>query len=196
MCCSYQNTHHKHNPNTVSIPSLISLQVFSPLCKFTRIMPPYKFTGLPKGQLDVIRLMSLANAERMGAFEPKFRSMNDLHAWSELPNGKILDYTNATLKESCALSTDDVVRVPFSEEQQQECFVHWQTRYDENVKSGKMCESEGVSMDTLRHIFLNEGGWCQYKSLMIHEQTKGRAKVVFGSLGFRQLDGRVYYEYG
>jgi hypothetical protein len=123
--------------------------------------------------------------------------MHDLHAWCVLPNGKILDYSKGSLKTCSAYGTEDVVYVPFDEETQQKCLKHWSKRYEDRVVSGDMCREMQCGIMSLYQLFLNQVGLCQYRSLYIASRDqKNRIKVVFGSLGFRQPDGSVYYEFG
>jgi len=122
------------------------------------------------------------------ASKPKFSNMSDLHAWVVMPNGMILDYKKEALMKCSAFGTPELVYEPFEPKIQGRCMKHWKKKYKNNMINGRP-----MGLDTRR--LMEETGYCMYRSLYMAGRSD-KLKVVFGSLGFRQPDGSVFYEFG
>ena len=123
--------------------------------------------------------------------KPKFRGLKDVHAWAVLPNGKILDYPPQYFKQSCGSATDEFVYTPFDEETQERCMNYHKKMYKYSVLTNPRITDENI-WETV-----NTPCSCSYRAMYIASRDPtNRIKVVFGSLGFRQPDGSVFYEWG
>ena len=132
------------------------------------------------------------------AYTPSFNGYrsSDMHAWIELPNNKIMDYPITTLKSSSCMGTDYLRYVPFEEKHQQILYERYTeklaVKYNEFACMGK-------NKDEADKHFMITSGYCFYRAIVIHKRLLEKnksAKVVFGSLGFLQPNGRVFYEFG
>ena len=130
---------------------------------------------------------------RTPATEPQFWGLDspDLHCWVEL-DGKILDYP-VKLLEKCSLhGTKNLKYVPFHKDLQPLLEEKWRKSYDNKAR-----QLEGyVDYQT---VWVVNGGFCFYRSIIISDRLKAKGlnpKIVYGSLGFVQNDGSVFYEFG
>ena len=132
------------------------------------------------------------------AFKPNFKGYdsNDLHSWVVVSNNKIMDYPIKTLKNSSEWGTNDLKYLAFEEKHQKILYNKYENKLEEKYK---LLEKTTISKKELEKIFMVNSGYCFYRSILIHKKLKemGKdSKVVFGSLGFVQPDGRVFFEYG
>jgi len=129
----------------------------------------------------------------MPANTPKFWGLDshDLHCWVEL-DGKILDYPVSKLEKVSLHGTRNLKYVPFKDKVQPLLEKKWRKCYEDKAR-----QLEGyVDYQT---FWVINGGFCFYRSIIIADRLKARGlnpKIVYGSLGFVQKDGSVYYEYG
>lgn len=130
---------------------------------------------------------------RTPATEPQFWGLDspDLHCWVEL-DGKILDYP-VKLLEKCSLhGTKKLNYVPFHKDLQPLLEEKWRKSYEYKAR-----QLEGyVDYQT---VWVVNGGFCFYRSIIIADRLKAKGlnpKIVYGSLGFVQNDGSVFYEFG
>ena len=130
---------------------------------------------------------------RTQATEPQFWGLNspDLHCWVEL-NGKILDYPVKVLEKCSQHGTRNLKYVPFHKDVQPLLEEKWRKSYEY-----KASQLEGyVDYQT---VWVVNGGFCFYRSIIIADRLKAKGlnpKIVYGSLGFVQNDGSVFYEFG
>ena len=128
------------------------------------------------------------------ASTPKFKGYqsSDLHAWVELENGKVMDYPTKLLKSQSMLGTDDLKYVAFDDKHQQKLIDIYTEKFNEKLKLG-------VERKIVETTYITTIGYCYYRSIIIHNKLKEKgikSKIVFGSLGFIQPNGSVFYEYG
>ena len=133
------------------------------------------------------------------AYTPTFNGYNstDLHAWVVLENGKIMDYPIKTLKDSSFMGTEKLKYVPFDEKHQQTLYDRYE--YKLSVKYNEFVSLLNMDKQEADKHFMVNGGYCMYRAIVIHKKLKEmgkESKVVFGSLGFVQPSGRVFYEFG
>ena len=131
---------------------------------------------------------------RTQATEPQFWGLDspDFHAWVEL-DGKILDYPVKVLEKCSLHGTRNLNYVPFHADLQPLLSEKWLKKYEEKTK-----QFVGSNIDYQTFWVVNSG-FCFYRSIIIAERLKARGlnpKIVYGSLGFVQKDGSVFYEYG
>ena len=130
---------------------------------------------------------------------PRFKGMdsNDLHAWVELEDGKKMDYPPQELKYGMfgSLKTN---YVPFDDSVQKPLFDRFTKSLKQKYASLPQLEIPFTKDDLDRH-FITTGGCCMYRALILHKRLTDKGipcKVVFGSLGFIQPDGSIFYEFG
>lgn len=131
--------------------------------------------------------------------QPTFYGINsnDLHAWVELENGKKMDYDPQTLKYGF-YGTLKTKYVPFDESVQKPLFDRFTKDLRHKYDSLKELEINMTKDDLDKRCVITRG-CCMYRALIIHKRLKAKgipSKVVFGSLGFIQPDGSVFYEFG
>jgi hypothetical protein len=132
----------------------------------------------------------------MTASTPSFKGYNtsDLHAWVVVKKSqKIMDYPINTLKSLSMMGTDKLRYVPFDDIHQDKLIKIWSKKLDGKYKL------EGLSREDVDNTYVLNGGYCFFRALIIHRKLKEKgikSKVVFGSLGFVQSNGSVFYEFG
>ena len=131
---------------------------------------------------------------RTPATEPQFWGLDspDLHAWVVV-DGKILDYPVKTLEKCSLHGTKKLKYVPFHDELQPLLNEKWRKSYEDKAK-----QFVGSNIDYQTYWVVN-GGFCWYRSIIIADRLKAKGlnpKIVYGSLGFVQKDGSVFYEFG
>jgi hypothetical protein len=130
------------------------------------------------------------------ASKPSFKGYNttDLHAWVVVEKkGKIMDYPVSTLEKLSAYGTKNVKYVPFDDSHQEKLIERWSKKLE-----GKY-QLEGLSKSDVDNTYVLNGGYCMFRALIIHRRLREKgieSKVVFGSLGFVQPNGSVFYEFG
>ena len=121
----------------------------------------------------------------------------DLHSWVEYDDGTIDDYDDISLSKISMFGSLDIVRVPFSLELTLKVLPHIKKHLDTNLWVISELEDKELMKEVNR--IMNKPGACIYRSYLIKAKLlkQGRkCKIVYGSLGFRQPDGSVFYEYG
>jgi len=128
------------------------------------------------------------------ASTPKFNGYksSDMHAWVVLENGKIMDYPTKLLKSQSMLGTDELKYVAFDDKHQQKLNDIYTEKFNQQLKLG-------IERKIVETTYITTPGYCQFRSIIIHNKLKEKgikSKIVFGSLGFIQGNGSVFYEYG
>ena len=133
--------------------------------------------------------------------EPKtdfddLRNCTDLHCWV-VHNGKIVDYTlKQLLTKSPVWGTDELVYVPFAMPLQRRVFDVIRQRYKNTLTKLRRELSKAELEATYAH-WDNVAGHCWMKAIRYYKKHhRDGATLVFGSLGFVQPNGSVFYEYG
>ena len=119
----------------------------------------------------------------------------DFHTWVEVEDGEILDYPIKTLKPLSKYGTDRVKYAPFAEKHQKRLC----DKYVYNLSVKYIACGETRYKNSLEETFTTNGGYCPYRAIIIQNRLFARgikSKIVFGSLGFIQKDGSVFYEFG
>lgn len=130
----------------------------------------------------------------VNASTPTFKGYDtyDLHAWVVVEKtGKIMDYPVELLKTTSMAGTNKVKYVPFDDKHQNKLKRKWSKELDNRY--------EYFSREELETSYVLNVGYCMFRALIIHRKLmkKGiKSKVVFGSLGFVQPNGSVFYEFG
>ena len=65
--------------------------------------------------------------------------------------------------------------------------------YEEDVP--ERAKAMGVRLEEWHQYMVENTGFCMYRSIYLASKND-KLKVVYGSLGFKQADGSVFYEYG
>jgi len=130
--------------------------------------------------------------ERLGS-KPKFSNFKDLHAWVVKPNGEILDYAKRDLKACSLYGTTDLVYVPFEDRLQEKCKKRFNSIYYEDHP--ETASAMGLRLEEYHQYMVENMGFCMFRSIYLASKND-KLKVVYGSLGFKQTDGSVFYEFG
>ena len=124
----------------------------------------------------------------------------DAHAWVEDEDGVIYDYDGEVLNLLSSYGKNCVLhkRVPFPTELQLEFLPYFKKYID---KTDNLLP---LLTEDQKGIFFNKcmygGGVCFYRAYLmkgfLKDTENKKSKVVFGSLGYIQPNGDVFYEYG
>ena len=126
---------------------------------------------------------------------PKSVGSIDCHAWIT-HNGKVIDYPIEKLMKKSAYATNKVVRKPFPQMLQVQLLPHVVNIWRNNIKLMKQTTPKSF-WKTQKRYWDNEAGNCFMKVIQYWKKHHNDgAKIVFGSLGFVQTDGNIFYEYG
>ena len=110
----------------------------------------------------------------------------DAHMWLEDEDGNVIDYTDSQLSSYSPLGTKDIVRVPYPEPLQTQL-------KNLMVKDAYLFCS--IVAPSCFEKTINTLGNCSRRSYILQKRSPN-LKMVVGALGFRQKDGRVFYECG
>jgi len=130
----------------------------------------------------------------VNASTPTFKGYDtyDLHAWVVVKkSGKIMDYPIELLKTTSMYGTSTLKYVPFDDKHQKKLIKKWSKDLDNRY--------EYFSAEEIDNTYVLNTGYCMFRALIIHRRLKEKgikSKVVFGSLGFVQPNGSVFYEFG
>ena len=104
-----------------------------------------------------------------------------------------MDYPISQLQTCSAKGTMKVKYVPFDDIHQEKLIERWSKKLEAKY------QLEGISHIDVDNTYVLNVGYCMFRALIIHRRLieKGiESKVVFGSLGFVQPNGSVFYEFG
>ena len=126
----------------------------------------------------------------------------DLHCWIE-HNGEIKDYPTKQLKAISPYGTDNIVYVPFPIELQLKLLPIIQGHYKEqkniigrcSIEDGIPVKHMKAHMETALEDISTEIGQCSTRA-QSYKEKHPKAKLRIGSMGFKQTNGNIYYEYG
>jgi hypothetical protein len=135
------------------------------------------------------------------AYAPRFHGFNsaDFHAWVEV-NGKVIDYPIHQLRLCSKFGTGKVKYVPFEEDIQDKLQRRYRVKFEQKYTLLSELQRKGCYTKGKWEAFVVlTPGYCFYRAMVMYDRLvlKGKKpKLVFGSLGFVQEDGRVFYEFG
>ena len=124
----------------------------------------------------------------------------DIHCWVEDEDGKIHDYEDDVLNTLSTYGKKGTKhkRVPLSKELQLEFLPHYTKSVSHTSKVLKQLTQ--AQQDIYFNRMMNMGGLCLYRAYTMKGYLKSgenkKSKIVFGSLGYIQPNGDVFYEYG
>jgi len=113
--------------------------------------------------------------------------MLDFHCWCEDNSGVVYDFTPEELSATSTRGTLTIQRKPFNKMLSEQVAQWCRQRYPRDVLQieAGLCKVSDW-----------ETGYCYPRSLTLHLSNPTKFKIVYGSLGFVQSDGRVFWEYG
>jgi hypothetical protein len=121
----------------------------------------------------------------------------DCHSWVEYDDGTILDYDDISLSKISMLGNLDIVRTPFPLELTLELLPYVKKNINRLLEIFEKMDRE--EQEQFLDKVMNQPGGCIYRSYFIKaaliKQGK-KCKIVYGSLGFKQTNGTIFYEYG
>ena len=126
----------------------------------------------------------------------ELRDCSDIHCWV-VHDGKIIDYSTKVLAGASLYGTDELVYVPFAMPLQKKVFEVLRMRHRDQMATLRAIPEWSAHKAHMEAMWDNRAGFCQKKAIRYYKaHHKHGAKLVIGSLGFRQTDGAVFYEYG
>jgi len=130
-----------------------------------------------------------------------FLNKDDYHAWCIDDKGLICDYSSAQLMEKSYHGTSDIIRRPFTAHEIPKMLVHCDKIYDaflEGIAAKYGGDVEGAEKALLSLIDtpLFPSRNCYIRAKLLHKSNPKKYSLVIGSLGFRQDDGNIYWEWG
>ena len=128
------------------------------------------------------------------------------HMWLEDDEGNVYDYPDEALKNSCRQKvihlriTDDIVREPFEEHlftRVKNAMIKTAVR---KIKSEKAKAVYGLDeqtiLKTLRNFARETCGYCLIRCYFKKLSNPQKWKIKVGHLGFRQVNGDIFWSYG
>lgn len=122
----------------------------------------------------------------------------DCHAWVVDENtGHIWDYAPETILKTMGVNyeTDTLVRKPFPEKLQEQLLPYIQRIM--RLKRESVKSSTRIDEQQYKTMCMNTFGYCFLRvSFVCDDYIDRDLKIVLGSLGLKQPDGTIKYEYG
>jgi hypothetical protein len=137
------------------------------------------------------------------AFSGPGKSLNkdDYHAWCVNDQGTICDYSDEQLMKDSEFGTRDIVRRPFTAHDIAKWLLTCDETYDTKLQG--LCAEFGGEVENAKAMLLAiidtplfPPKNCYLRAKLLHESNPKKYSLVIGSLGFRQADGRIHWEYG
>jgi hypothetical protein len=137
------------------------------------------------------------------AFSGPGNSLNkdDYHAWCIDDQGTICDYTDEELMKDVQYGTRDIVRRPFTAHTIAKWLRTCDKTYDAFLQG--LCAEYGgdvrnakVALLSIINTPLFPRKNCYIRAKVLHESDPNKYSLVIGSLGFRQANGLIHWEYG
>ena len=127
-------------------------------------------------------------------------NMDDYHAWCVDRHGLVHDYAPEILMLNAERGTTDIVREPFPGDISAR-LVHCNKTYDAYLQGmtaefGGDIEDAKKALLSIIHTPLFPPKNCYIRAKLLYESDPQEYSLVFGSLGFIQADGKIYWEYG
>jgi len=126
---------------------------------------------------------------------------DDYHAWCIDDQGRVCDYTDEEIMMDLELGTCDIVRRPFTAHDIAKWLITCDKTYDDYLQAH--CAINGGDVEQAKTILaaLIKTPYfpcknCYIRAKLLHESNPRKYSLVIGSLGFRQADGRIHWEYG
>ena len=136
------------------------------------------------------------------AFSGPGNSLNkdDFHAWCIDDVGATCDYEPEELMRSVEYGTLDIVRRPFTAHEVQKWIVTCDATYDAYMHAsakryGAMKKAQEVMLAAIKESRFPLKN-CYIRAKLLYESDPKKYSLVIGSLGFKQKDGRIHWEYG
>ena len=137
------------------------------------------------------------------AFSGPGNSLNidDYHAWCVDRQGLVHDYAPEILMLDVEYGTTDIVRISFTGDVLSERVVHCEKTYDAYLQGmkaqfGGHIEDAKKALLSIIHTPFFPPKNCYIRAKILYESDPENYSLVIGSLGFRQADGRIHWEYG
>ena len=134
--------------------------------------------------------------------EPPFKRETNHHIWAVDEKGEIMDYPDEQLRNLSdhghkigpdGKETVVIVRRPFDITLSMELFPWLEKEHKKFMQTQPLTEE-----DMLQHI--HNGSFpihhCYHRAKILRDSDPSSYGVVIGSLGFKQPDGRIWWEYG
>jgi hypothetical protein len=126
---------------------------------------------------------------------------DDYHAWCIDDQGLVCDYMDKLLMKDLEFGTCDIVRRPFTAHDIAKWLLTCDETYDAFLQG--LCAEFGGEVENAKAMLLAiintplfPPKHCYIRAKLLHESDPKKYSLVIGSLGFRQADGRIHWEYG
>jgi hypothetical protein len=136
------------------------------------------------------------------AFSGPGNSLNkeDYHAWCVDDVGSICDYEPEELMTNVEYGTMDIVRRPFTAHEVSKWIVTCDAAYDAYMQAsanryGTMKKAQEMMLAAIKESRFPLKN-CYIRAKVLYESDPKKYSLVIGSLGFKQEDGRIHWEYG
>ncbi len=129
-------------------------------------------------------------------------SNDDYHAWCIDDEGLVCDYSSAQLVKQSNHRTGDIIRRPFTAHAISQMLTHCNKIYDAFLQGiaaqfgGGDIEADKKALLSIIDTPLFPSRNCYICAKLLHDSNPKKYSLAIGSLGFRQLDGRIYWECG
>jgi len=130
-----------------------------------------------------------------------FLNNDDYHAWCIDDKGAICDYSSEQLMSQSNHGTSDIIRRPFTAHEIPKMLAHCDQIYDAYLEGmvadygGDVEEAEKALLSIIDTPLFPSGN-CYIRAKLLHKSNPRKYSLVIGSLGFRQADGTIYWEWG
>ncbi len=130
----------------------------------------------------------------------------DLHCWLEVDTEKeteLIDYDDDDLAKSIGMPKGaSLIRRPFNPKLQKQCNKGCYKNYETALEAISLKGEEYAKGNKL--FWINNVGYCMCRAYLMREEIRTKAKeygvksmrVVFGSLGWVDKKGEIYWYYG
>ena len=136
------------------------------------------------------------------AFSGPGNSLNkdDYHAWCVDDVGSTCDYEPEELMKNVEYGTLDIVRRPFTAHEVQKWIQTCDATYDAYMQAsanryGTLKKAQEMMLAAIKESRFPLKN-CYIRAKVLYESDPKKYSLVIGSLGFKQEDGRIHWEYG
>ncbi len=130
--------------------------------------------------------------------------LHDYHAWCVDKNGDVCNYSNETLMKSVEHPSLKVIRWPFTAHIIPKWLILCKDQYNiyiQNMANANCGGDIDVMIAQLTIVLMANTSHfpdqcCHPCAKLLHHYNPQKYSLVIGSLGFRQADGTIHWEYG
>jgi hypothetical protein len=129
--------------------------------------------------------------------------LHDYHAWCVDKNGDVCDYSNETLIKSVEHPSLEVIHQPFTAHIIPKWLIICKDQYNIYIQNTANANCGGVIDKMIAQLtiilMVNPSHFpdqcCYPRTKLLHNYNPQKYSLVISSLGFRQADGTIHWEY-